>query len=149
MSDNGEIWEGRADKWGGRFTRHPIFWALFTVSILAGFIMALSFAFGWIGAATDVISPNNVRAQYHTIIQSYNALEAQAENVCGAEDAAETGRSGPTFIEDPALAYKATYRKIAVKYNTAQENFFEAKIAGPGGYPTRAPTLKEMEAKVC
>lgn len=43
----------------------------------------------------------------------------------------------------------AQYRKIAIDYNRRQANLFEAEKVGPPGYPKQAPTLTQMQAKVC
>lgn len=110
-------------------------------------LMVVGFGLSWLGAAGEVAGPNNVRSQYAGVIGDWNALEAAAENACGAAD--QNSQAGPTLLEDPALAYKAQYRHIAVDFNRRQQNIFEAKAVGPSGYPPSAPTLTEMEARVC
>jgi hypothetical protein len=127
---------GAALKWGA---------AAIAVVVL---VVAVSFGFRWLGAATEVAGPDNVRQQFGAVIEDWNAMEAAAANVCGASNS-EGSRQGTTFLEDPAFAYKAQYRRIAVDYNRRQANIFEAKVVGPGGYPRVAPTLAEMQARVC
>jgi hypothetical protein len=145
---NEDIWEERGSKWGGRFTRHPVAWSLSGIVAIILTVGALNFAFGWIGAATDVVSPANVKEQYAAVIEDWNAMEVAAENACGAANA-EDSKQGPTFLEDPAFAYKAQYRHISVDYNRRQNNFFEAQKVGPGGYPAVAPSLSDMQDRVC
>lgn len=117
---------------------------LMALVIVAGL---LRFAFGWLGAAGEVAGPGNVKTQYSAVIEGWNALEAAAANACGAS--ADAGEQGPTFLEDPAFAYQAQYRRIAIDYNRRQANIFEARLVGPKGYPASAPSLAEMQRRVC
>lgn len=145
---NEDIWADRGEKWGDRLTRHPVAWTLTGIVTLVLVIGGLNFAFGWIGAATDIASPTNVKAQYHAVITDWNAMEVAAENACGAKNSGNN-EQGPTLLEDPAFAYKAQYRHITVDYNTRQNNLFEAQQVGPSGYPSTAPSLSEMQSRVC
>jgi hypothetical protein len=145
---NEDIWADRGEKWGDRLTRHPIGWGVAAVVGIVLLVGALNFAFGWIGAATSVVEPANVKAQYRAVITDWNAMEVAAENACGAENSGNN-EQGPTLLEDPAFAYKAQYRHITVDYNARQNNLFEAERVGPGGYPKRAPSLPDMQARVC
>lgn len=149
---NEEIWDERGSKWGGRFTRHPFGWSLIVLIGIVAVMGSLSFIFGWINTAADVASPRNVTTQYAAVIEDWNGLEAAAENACNASSART--EQGPTLLEDPALAYKAKYRQIAVDYNRRQTNIFEAGLVGPdncGAEQCRdlAPTLAEMQRRVC
>ena len=144
-------WDDRAD----RFERHPLAtsvrWGLGVLAVVAVLALAyipLHFALGWFSAATKVAGPENVQAQYHGVIQDWNALEAAAGNYCAAKDAPESP-NGPSLVEDPAFAYRAQYLHITVYYNTRQNNIFEAGLVGPGGYPKQAPTLDEAVRRFC
>jgi hypothetical protein len=104
---------------------------------------------GWWNGAAEVTGFQNTKYQQTVIIGDYEGLKAAAVNACAAENADETGKQGPTFLEDPAFAYKAKYQEIAARYNRRMNNWFEGKLVGPGGYPQYAPTLSEMQAEVC
>lgn len=146
--NNGDIWEGRANKWGDRFTRHPIGWLLGIIVVIAIVGTITSFVGGWFNTDKAVFEPANVTKQYHFVINDYKAMEQQAENVCEVKE--KTGGSNsPTFLEDPEQAYASKYRQTETDYNTRQNNFFESQEVGPKGYPSTAPTLTQMEQKVC
>lgn len=150
----------RIDDEADRFEQRPVrtglkWWVVIVALVTAMVVVAgvAGFALNWLGAATDVVSPTNVKEQYAAVIEDWNALEASAENACGAEDAAHS-QQGPTLVEDPALAYKAKYRSIAVDYNRRETNIFEANLVGPSNCgardcPRLAPNLSEMQAQVC
>jgi hypothetical protein len=150
-------WEDRAereaDRFGDRPVRTGIRWGLGVIAVVVVLAVVIG-VIGWIGnwfnTAAEVAGPENVKAQYHAVIEDWNAMEAAAENACGAENS-KGSRQSPTLLEDPALAYKAKYRQIVVDYNRRQANIFEAKVVGPSfnEYPQRAPTLTEMQARVC
>lgn len=145
----------RFDREGERWERRPvgtsIRWGLAALAVIV--VLALAggvahFALGWLGAAAEVAGPRNVKAQYAAVIEDWNALEAAAENACGATDAPGGPRSA-MLLEDPAFAYKAQYRRIAVDFNRRQANIFEAEVVGPSGYPKRAPVVEAMQRRVC
>ena len=148
---NDDRFDREADRWERRPVGTSIRWGVATIVVVVALILVggvAHFALGWLGAVADVAGPRNVKAQYAAVIEDWNAMEAAAANACGATDA-PASRQGPTFLEDPAFAYKAKYRSITVDYNRRQANIFEAKEVGPGGYPPRAPALSVMEARVC
>lgn len=104
-------------------------------------IVALTVAgwgLGWFNRGVEIVSVKNVEKQHYQIINDWEALQAAAVNACAATDS-ETNSKSPTLVESTGLAYEATYRNIAVEYNRRQQNLFEAKIAGPSGYPREAP----------
>lgn len=148
MPTNEEIWEARGQKWGNRLTAHPLLWGIGGLVALIVTVAVLGFVIGWFNTAASIVSPQNVKTQYHAVIEDYESLKAEAANACAVKDAARN-ESSPTFLEDPAIAYEAKYRQTAIDYNRRQKNIFEAGIVGPGGYPKEAPTLTEMQAQVC
>lgn len=108
-------------------------------------------AVGLLGAACDIIGGygneakrvvgvDNVKEQTDAIITDWESLIATADNACEAQTQA-SNPDNPTLVEDPAFAYKATYRKIVVEYNQRQKNLFKAKVVGPPGYPKSVPDL--------
>lgn len=150
-------WEDRAEKEGDQFAAHPIRtvikWglAIFVIVIVFAIVGGVTgFIGSWFGTAAEVAGPTNVKAQYHAVIEDWQSMERQAENVCEIRES-KGGRSGPTFLEDPAQANAAIYRRIQIDYNRRQANIFEAKEVGPSfdEYPEVAPTLAGMQEKVC
>lgn len=151
----GDRVEDRALRAGEAFERRPLRtgfkWLLGFVALIVviGVVFGVGkFALGWFGAGAEILGPANVKLQHTTIIGDYEALKQEAANACGAENATERANS-PTFLEDPAFAYKAKYRETAADYNRRMNNLFEGGLVGPPGYPKYAPTLEEMQAEVC
>lgn len=160
-------WEERAD----RFSQHPWRVGLKWLAAFAVFCLVVSFIFGavswigsWGGEAKRVTSPQNVREQNTAIIEDYEAMDAAAANACGAVTAskgdddptASKDDDDPTLVEDPALAYKATYRRIRVDYNRRMANLYEAQAvrhlplpSNLRSYPQVAPTLEVKMKEVC
>lgn len=153
-----EKWEERGDKLYSDLTYKPkrtvakwFFWTL-------GVVLAISLLFGairWIGSwgseAARVTGVENTREQYQALIGGYENLKAAAINSCNAGDG-EVSDAGPTLLEDPTVAYAATYNRIAADYNRRFANWFEAGgllVDLPSEYPREAPTLEEMQAQVC
>lgn len=148
-------WERRGERAYGTFTRHPIlsgiggFAAIIALFVVISIIALVGyFALGWFNKAAEVAGPENVSSQYEAVIGDWNAMEAAAVNACAAENSAKQ-ENDPTLLEDPSFAYQAKYRQIAVDFNRRQQNIFEAKAVGPSGYPRTAPSLGEMQTKVC
>lgn len=96
----------------------------------------LGFAQGWFSRGAEIVGPRNVSDQHFQIAEGWQSLQVAAANVCTA-GTTQANENSPTLVEDPTLAYKATFRNIAAEYNRRQANLFEAKIAGPPGYPER------------
>lgn len=159
--DNDKIWEARADRAYSNFTNRPGWTAAKWIGGFIAICIALSLVFGliswvgsWGGEAKRVTSPQNVREQNTAIIDDYQSMEAAAANACGAKTSA--GEGDPTLVEDPALAYKATYRRIRVDYNRRMANLYEAQAvrhlplpSNLRSYPEVAPTLEEKLVEVC
>ncbi len=140
-----------ADRLADRPVRTAIRWGLGILAVVAVLTLAVGavgFVGGWFNAGKDIVSPTNVKAQYAAVIEDWEAMQAAAANACQARTAARAD-GDPTLVESPALAYEAQYRRIAVDYNRRRANLFEAKIVGPKGYPSRAPTLRQVQQEVC
>lgn len=123
----------------------------FRVGRIVAAVIALFIVFGAVGTACGVaggykdeavrvVSVKNVKEQKTQLINLYNSAQTAADNACNAGQIAKDDNS-PTLVEDPALAYKATYRRIIVEYNRRQDNLFEARVVGPQGYPKRIPDV--------
>lgn len=145
---NDEIWEDRAEKYGSSFTRHPWGWIIGLIILVVVIGSITKFACGWGATTAEIFEPHNVKEQYAKVIEDYVAMERQAETVCEIKQKGST-ESSPTFLENPAQAYATKYRQTEVDYDQRQHNFFKSELVGPKGYPHTAPTLTQMEQKVC
>lgn len=159
MADGRDRLEARAEAWADRHAgaladrpkRTLAKWFggfLAVLLVLTIGFGALSWVLSWGGEAKRVTGVENVREQYATVIEDWQAMEAAAANACQAKDAARE-QGDPTIVESPSLAYDSQYRRIVVDYNRRQANLFEARLVGPKGYPRVAPTLAVMQARVC
>lgn len=160
--DNDKKWEGRADREYDRLTNHPIRtgfkWLIGIIAVcvtIALIVGAVTWITSWGAEAGRVTGVQNTREQVTKILQADADMTAAAENACEAKTAAKTA-GDPTLIEDPTLAYRATYRRIEADYNARMNNIFEAYITAknplPGTInqlPRKAPTLNERMATVC
>lgn len=104
----------------------------------------IGFAAGWFGKAAEVAGPQNVERQYHQVIETFNSVQAAANNACAAGKS-EKQDGDPVLIEKPDVAYGAIVRSQVVDYNRRQANIFEAKAVGPDGYPRSLPTPSANE----
>lgn len=151
-----------ADRWeqrSQRFDENPLWegfkWLLgiCLVFLLLGLVLIpFGWGFAWLSAGARVTGPDNSAQQFAAVIGDYKSLEATAGNVCNVKNATPDPNS-PTLVEDPAFAYKATYRNTKADYDRRMANAFEAGIVkrypGLNKYPRTAPTLKQMQKKVC
>lgn len=101
-------------------------------------IAVLGWSLGWFSKGVSIVGPQNVERQYEQVISDYEALVAAAGNACTVQTAGESEKNGksPTLVEDPTLAYQATYRSIEARYNSTVDNLFKAGIVKPAGYPS-------------
>lgn len=130
-----------------RRQRRKIFgWTVGVIVALALAGTVIGFANNWGRTAVEVISPANVKAQHEQVITKFEALRVAAGNACAVQQsAAKKGDSRtPTLVEDPTLAYTATFRNIAADYNSAVQNLFKAKVVMPPGYP-QAVQLNQID----
>lgn len=140
MKTVGELADGGAEDWFGRQT------PLGLLAKVVGIIVALGIVFsligwlgGWFSEGQRVTGPANVSAQYGAVIDDWQSLITEAQNACDVT--VKTNSDSPTFVEDPALAYKAQFRNTRTDYNRRMQNIFEAKLVGPRGYPRTVPVL--------
>ncbi len=114
-----------------------------TILVLGLVFGVLGFALGWYRADSDVVSPQNVKAQYQDAYTNFEALKATAGDVCSALTAidAETDPDARSQRVSEELAYEQNYRRIAADYDAAYDNVFQAKHVGPADLPRTAPGL--------
>jgi hypothetical protein len=123
--------------------------AIVVLGVLFG---VLGLALGWFNAATDVISPENVKTQYRDAYTGYEALKATAGNICSAKAAiaAEPDQDAKSQRVSEELAYEQNYRRIAADYDAAYDDAFRAEHVGPGDLPNKAPELaSQLTAAGC
>lgn len=124
-----------------RFNVGRIIFAVIALFLVLGVVGAgCRVVGGYTREAERVISVDNVKEQWDAIITDWQSMQTAADNACNAQQMAKNEDS-PTLVEDPALAYKATYRQIVVDYNQRQANLFKASKVGPPGYPKRVPVV--------
>ena len=123
------------------------------IATVLGIVIALTVVFGILGLANDwfnegrrIVGPENVSAQHRAIIGDYEGMISAAQNACNAEDGAKRSQDDPTFVEDPAAAYAASFYRIREDYQRRQKNLFEAKLVGPSGYPTNVENKLNKES---
>lgn len=125
-----------------------------TALILMGAFIGLAVVFGviglgigWFKAGTDIVAPENVKAQHEQVIGKYEAAIAAAGNACTVQDGTKEGdEKSPTLVESPVLAYEATFRSIIADYNSSVDNLFKAGIVAPPGYP-ESVQMKDLDTK--
>lgn len=150
-------WDSRASEFERRPWRTSFKWGaaflalVFCLGIVWG---VLSWASSWGGEAKRITGPDNSREQTTAVLADWRGLQAAAGNACDAKTNA--GTDSPTLVEDPTLAYRATYRRIKADYDRRMGNLFEAaatrKLPLPdalGGMPREAPNLTAMQREVC
>lgn len=120
------------------------------VAALIG-LLVLSWALGWIGAAKQVVSVDNVRTQYAEAYKNYNSLKAIAANSCAADKALEAATDPSERIQrvTQATAQTQNYARVSALYDAAMQNAFVAKYVKPGDLPDQAPSLTEMKRSAC
>lgn len=127
-----------------RYDNEPSIGKVFAIGIglliaLLVLFGAISWTAGWFSKAGEVTGANNVEKQHTQIIETFNSVQAAANNACAAGKATKEA-GDPVMIERPDVAYGATVRSQVVDYNRRQANIFEAKLVGPSGYPRELPT---------
>lgn len=126
--------------------------ALIVLAVVLTFVGLVG---GWFSGTAETVSFDHSKEQTTVVLDDWESLKTAAQNACDAKSSAHQS-TDPVLTEDPALAYKATYRRIAVDYNRRMGNFFEAHntrgLPIPGGIshlPQQAPSLREMEREEC
>lgn len=146
----------RTDDWmdrqAGSLADHPKRFAGKWIAIILGIVIVLGgittvtgYALDWWSAGKDIVSVQNVKNQSYNVRENWNTMIATLGNACSADRKAAQG--DPTFVEDPALAYAATYRKLRADYNRAQDNPFENGVINAGGYPKHVPVFEGPEIR--
>lgn len=135
---------------GNLTPRKIIFWILTVVIVLAVGIPLLGLPLGWYNKVVDVVSPNNVEAQYTAIYQDYQALQKGAQNVCDLRTARDQATSDDEKSQrvSQVLASQQLFNRNAADYDARWMNAFQAKYVGPHDVPTIAPTMSELTSQI-
>lgn len=149
--------ESRLDREAGRLADHPGRTAGKWLAIIAAGVIGLvvffgviGFAAGWFNTGKDIVSPQNIKTQNYNAREEWNSLVVGADNACQASG--PVSENSQTFLEDPSVAFSATYRRIWVEYNRRMDNVFEAGSGvvhrlGLGKYPRHVPDFPEAHGK--
>lgn len=125
--------------------KHPLAFAIGTVLALVLVFAGIGYVAKWGNTAVDIVSPENVKAQHEQVIGKFNSMIASAKNTCTVQKAGTAGgKRSSTLVEDPTLAYSATFNKIVSEYNSSVDNLFKAGIVAPPGYP-KSVELNELD----
>lgn len=134
--------------------RH-VFRFSFKWGVIAGlWILALTLALvlpGWLVQPTEILDPDNVRAQWRFAYDYDEALQAIAKQVCQAEHAVADAESVEVREQrrSQLLAREANYARVKAEYDARLRDAFRAGWVKPPDVPRRAPALWEMKERVC
>lgn len=122
------------------------FGAIGAVVALAVIFGIIGTSLGWFNAGREVVSASNTKNQFREIKGDWAELNSAAGNACSVVGNAK-GSDAQSFVEDPAVAYAATYRRIVADYNRRMDNIFEAQLVGPKDYPRAIPEFDETKGQ--
>lgn len=142
--------EEQVTSWIGRQTPLSFFLkvVLVPVVVLSLCLTGGHFAFGWFNTGVQVISPENVKAQWQFAYDYDAALKAIANNWCTlkkAEDA-ETNPDYKTQRVSQRLAVETQYRTKQAEFDGRLRDAFRAKLVAPPDVPHQAPSLETQVA---
>lgn len=149
MSYSDELKGYGPDKQVTGFALKWLLWAVGIIAVLSVVIGGLGFVFGWFGAATAIVSPENVKAQFQAAYDDINALNAVGANICIAKkqrDLYPVGTDGYNTGESNVVAQEQNYQRISNHYNAYVSDPFRAKLVRPRDLPAVAPTETEALA---
>jgi hypothetical protein len=123
---------------------------LLIVGVLGGLATYTGLAARWFAQPAQILSPENVRAQWAFAYTYEESLAASARQVCVAEAAvkAATTDAEGSARRSQLFAIQQNYARIEGEYNAKLRNAFEAKLVRPDDVPTIAPTLAQMRVRV-
>lgn len=107
-------------------------------------------ALGWFRASTQVISPDNVKAQWQFAYDYNESLKAIAGQWCTAKSA-EAGAAGADEKlqrSSQRIAIENNYNRVKAQYDARLDDAFRARLVAPPDVPHRAPTLADEVTQV-
>lgn len=123
---------------------------MLTLGVLGGIATYTGLAGRWLAQPAQILSPENVRAQWAFAYTYEESLAASARQVCIAEAAVKTATTDTeaTARRSQLIAIQQNYARIEGEYNAKLRNAFEAKLVRPDDVPAIAPTLTQMRTRV-
>lgn len=125
-------------------------WWLWLIGVIV--VVGVTFwVLRWLSVPGQVVSPENVRAQWAFAYQYEESLRASALQVCQTEKAlnSATSDSEKSQRRSQLLAFEQNYTRIQATYDGRLRDAFQAKLVKPVDVPDRAPTLEQNKARVC
>ncbi len=119
-------------------------------AIVLGLIISVfGFFAGWFNTAKDVVSPQNVKAQYEFAYTYDQSLGSIARQYCNSKvnETKITGDNLPQ-VQMQTSAYYNNYTRVAGEYTAALQNAFKAKYVKPADVPQTAPTIEQKVAQL-
>jgi hypothetical protein len=116
------------------------------ICLIAGWLTV-----GWLFFSSSKISSSNVSAQWKFAYQYSESLKTIARQACVADQAVSQSEGGEerTQRRSQALAVKQNYARVQAEYDAAVKNAFEAKYVRPADVTAEAPSLVQMQMRVC
>jgi hypothetical protein len=147
MRDSNELRDYHPDRNVTGFTLSWLFWVIGIVVVLG----AVGWVLRWASVPGQVVSPENVRAQWAFAYQYDESLQAAARQICAARRAKEesTDANERTQRASQLIALEQNYARIQAEYNARLRDAFQAKLIAPADVPERAPELEAVLAGVC
>ena len=119
---------------------------LLGIGIAVALVLGLvGFAAGWFRAGTQIISPENVKAQWQFAYDFNESLTAIGQQWCTAKAAedAETNSDAKLQRTSQRISIEQNYARVKAQYDARLADAFRAKLVKPDDVPKRAPTLAE------
>ena len=127
-------------------------WILFVVGLVA-LLGVVAWVLGWLAVPGQVVSPENVRAQWRWAYDTEESLKAAAIQYCAAQDALDAAATDSEWIrqqrQTQVTFHQQNYARIAAEYDGRMRDAFRAGLVAPPDVRDRAPSLDEMVEEVC
>lgn len=123
---------------------------------ILGVVLAIMFLLGgtafvinWIKTGVDVVSPENVKAQWQFAYDYSESLEGIAQNYCTAKQAEADAVTQDERLQRSSqrIAHEQNYNRVAAEYNGRLRDAFRAGLVKPPDVPDQAPLLRETASK--
>lgn len=124
--------------------------ALIVVSLVCG---GVGWVGGWFKTGAQVVSAENVKAQWQFAYDYNESLRATAANWCSIRKAeVQAGKTGDRDAmnqrSSQRLATETLFDKNKAEYDGRLADAFRAKLVRPRDVPAKAPTLQEKLTEI-
>lgn len=118
--------------------------------VVVGLIISLiGIPLGWYNAGRQIVSPENVKAQWQFAYDLDAGMKEIASNWCTMREAELSAPAADRSQRtSQRLATESLYRTRAGEYNGRMADAFRAKLVKPSDVPARAPDLRDRLAEV-